>query len=179
MKQTCSTRVGSRRAPDGGHPSLPPNRLEDKEITDVRTLRKHCAEPRRYLSDCSAKRLAVQIVKSRTPAAAGRGLVLDFLCRWILNPEEVKATNTVVATRAQGKQAHTGIFKCSDPQSWSHRPVAVRAIRGNPRGPCAPEQPQATAGLVSGAGGPTNDPASGAAEQREVKSRTQRACEGN
>lgn len=38
------------------------------------------------------------MVKSRTPAAAGRVLVLT-LRRWILNPEKVKLTNTMVATR--------------------------------------------------------------------------------
>ena len=39
-------------------------------------------------------------MKSRVPAAAGRVLLLT-LRLWILNPEKVKDTNAMVATRTQ------------------------------------------------------------------------------
>ena len=40
------------------------------------------------------------MVKSRVPAATGRVPVLTLRC-WILNPEEVKDANAMVATRTR------------------------------------------------------------------------------
>ena len=162
MKQP-STRAGSPTCSEMGAVLPSANCLEDKEIKAL----------------CKAKALP-QWLLSRTVASAD-GEIQNACSCW---PSPCPDSAPLDSEPRKGKAyKHYGChqgghFQCSDPQSWSLRPTAVRAILGNPRGSLCPRQPLATASLVSGAGGlPTHPALDSRAARGEVK--TQRACEGN